>query len=249
LRIPQQNIYKGQFAMNSESFYFRRLIRCLIASLILNLIHISYVSAQSVLDRLEQQIRQRVSPSEEGVPKPPPAPVPDQISSADQSNAGYLGVTADDRMDRGRGVRITEVKPGSPAEKAGFRLGDLVVGLMDVRVRQLTDMTDTLAMYHPGDILEFDILRGSTQQKLKATLGRRLVAPTPIGQTAERIPLPPGELILPDPTQSKVMPSPAKTSSPSDSELIVQLQNRIAELERRVAELERALSETRKTDK
>jgi hypothetical protein len=242
----------------------------LTALLLFNFVLGSAVLAQTTLDRLEQQIRQRVSPSQEGssayrssttppassVQTPPLAPSPDNISAANSPMPVYLGLTADDRKDRGRGVRITEVRPGGPAEKGGLRKQDLVTSLTGVRVRQLSDMTEMLGIYQPADVVEFDILRDGAPQKIKVTLGRPPAAPAPVSQTSEMIPLPPGEMILPEPAPAKTtsppaktIPPPAKNNSPSDREIIEQLQNHIAELERRVSELERALSEAQKNEK
>ncbi len=225
------------------------------------------VLAQTTLDRLEQQIRQRVSPSQEGtsvyrspstghassVPSPLLAPSPDNISSANNPAPVYLGMTADDRKDRGRGVRITEIRPGSPAEKAGLLKQDLVTALAGMRVRQLSDLTEILGVYEPADVVEFDILRDGAPKKIKVTLGRPPAPPAPVSQTAEMIPLPPGELIMPDPgpvktttPPAKTIPPPAQNNSPSDREIIEQLRNQIAVLERRVNELEQALSEAQK---
>jgi hypothetical protein len=227
-----------------------------------NLIQGQPIWAQTVLDRLEQQIRQRVSPSQEGnaayrsptksaaTPQPPPAPSPDKPAMTDGVTAVYLGVTADDRKDRGRGVRITDVRPGGPGDKAGLRNQDLVTALTGVRVRQLTDMVEILRLYQPDDIVEFDILRDGTLHKIQLTLGRRPAVSGPISQTAEMLPLPPGELIVPESPPSKAMtpsaPSPVQPNTSSDREKIEQMQNRITELERQVADLERALSEARK---
>ncbi|MGA2796649.1 MAG: PDZ domain-containing protein [Thermoguttaceae bacterium] len=223
------------------------------------------VLAQTTLDRLEQQIRQRVSPSQGGtsvyrsgatgpassVPSPPPAPSPDNITN--NPAPVYLGMTADDRKDRGRGVRITEVRPGGPAEKAGLLKQDLITALAGTRVRQLSDLTEILGVYQPADVVEFDILRDGAAKKIKVTLGRPPAAPGPVNQTAEMIPLPPGELILPDPgtakttaPPAKTIPTPAPKNSPSDRETIEQLRNHIAELERRISELERELAEAQK---
>lgn len=242
---------------------FPLAIKWLIALLVLNIFQGSTVSAQSTLERLEQQIRQRVAPSQEGtVPRrrsaTSPSPVAAQPQSAysldnAQDSAGpetvYLGVTADDRKDRGRGVRITEVRPGSPAEQAGFHNQDLVTALTGVRVRQLSEMTEILRLYRPDEIVEFEILRDGMAQKLQVTLGRRPIAPSPISQTAEVISLPPGELILPETPPAKIAAPPAQTSSSSDREKIEQMQKHIVELERRMVELERALTEERKNNK
>ncbi len=243
---------------------------------ILSFVLAGIVLAQTTLDRLEQQIRQRVSPSQGGTsvyrtpPTPsaypaqssPPEPSPDNISIANNSMPVYLGIMADDRRDRGRGVRIADVRPGGPAEKAGLRKQDLVTSVEGIRVRQLSDLTEILGVYQPADVVEFDIIREGEPLKIKVTLGRPPTMPA-AGQTAEVIPLPPPEPILPvpgpaktTPSPGKAIPTPAKTIPPpandyssSDSETIEKLQNRIAELERQVAELKQALSEAQKKNK
>jgi len=235
-----------------------------------NFISGGVVLAQTTLDRLDQQIRQRVSPSQEGtsvyrsgatgpassVPSPRLAPAPDNISSTNSPAPVYLGMTADDRKDRGRGVRITEIRPGSPAEKAGLQKQDLITALAGTRVRQLSDLTEILGVYQPADVVEFDILRDGVAKKIKVTLGRLPAAPATINQTAEMIPLPPGELILSEPGPAKItsppamtIPAPAQNNSPSEREIIEQLRNHIAELERRVNELERELADAQKNSK
>ena len=164
-------------------------------------------------------------------------------------------------------MRITDVRPGSPADKAGMRKQDLVTAVAGIRVRQLSDMTEILGIYQPADIVDFDIVREAGPQKIKVTMGRPAAAPAAASQTAETIPLPPGEPILPEPgpvkttpllgqaaspPAKKVPPPPpaaANDNSPNDSETLAQLRNRIAELERQVAELKQALSEAQKNNK
>jgi hypothetical protein len=240
----------------------------LMVMLIYNFILGGFVMAQTTLDKLEQQIRQRVSPSQRGtsvnrslsagavspVPSPPLAPSPDNITN--NPAPVYLGVTADDRKDRGRGVRITEIQAGSPAEKAGMLKQDLVTALAGMRVRQLSDMTDILGVYQPADVVEFDILRDGAPKKIKITLGRPPAAPASANQMPEMIPLPPGELIVPEPGPAKTappsakpIPPPAPINSLSYRETIEQLRNRVAELENRVRELEKELSEAQKNNK
>ena len=245
---------------------------------LLLLVFAGSVTAQTTLDRLEQQIRQRVSPTREGSSsyRAPGAaragspqssaiePSPDAISAANNPMPVYLGVTADDRRDRGRGVRITDVSPGGPADRAGVKKQDLVIAVAGVRVRQLSDMTEILAVYQPSDVVEFDVVREGGRQTMKVTLARPVPTPAAAPQTAERIPLPPGEPILPDPgpvktapllgqaaptPASAVPPPPAADNSSSDRETSEQLRGRIAELEREVAELKQALSEAQKNNK
>jgi hypothetical protein len=244
-----------------ENFHFCRAFYRFVAWLAFIPALGSTVFAQPVLERLEQQIRQRVSSPEQGgrpgnAPGMLPPPPSDQPSSmryigkaSDQTRHIYIGVTVDDRKDRGRGVRITDVRPGSPADKAGLHKQDLITGLLDARVRQMSDLTEILSLLQPDDTVDLDILRDGESQKIKLTLGRPIAQPSEINQTAEEIPLPPGELIIPKSQPAVKANQSANYNSTGDPEKNEQMQKRIAELERQVAELERKLSEQRKKDK
>ncbi len=160
-------------------------------------------SAQPVLERLEQRIRERVKPLVTGaVPadrgaaqRPlPPAGRPAAAGLPVNFEPGYLGVVADDQKDRGRGVRVLDLRPGGPAEKAGILRNDLINGIAGIRVRQMTDMADIMILFSPGDILTFDVLRGNKQQQVKVTLGRR---PAPKGRP-EAVPPPAGTAAAPN---------------------------------------------------
>jgi len=177
------------------------------------------VPAQSVLDRLEQRIRDRADgPADEAEPADPAGDA-GKGAPADRPQ-GYLGVVADDSEDRGRGVRILEIHAGSPAAKAGLRPKDLVTGLADIRIRQMADMADVLELYAPGDSLLFEVLRNGQTSKIKVTMGRRPAA--------------------------QADPPPPADPPPADDARVEQLQRRIEQLERRVAELERLVGELSK---
>ena len=98
--------------------------------------------AQPALDRVEQQIRQRLQAGEPG-----------QGGAGAAKQPGYLGIVADDREDRGRGARLLEVLAGSPAAKAGLKVGDLVTSVNDQPVRELDDMTRLLELRPAGSVV------------------------------------------------------------------------------------------------
>jgi len=230
------------------------------ASLLVWLETAEFVSAQSALKRLEELIRGN-RPEAAAEPRPggePEASLPAPRRAADGvTEKGYLGVVADDRQDRGRGVRILEVRPGSPAELAGLKADDLVTAAGGIRVRQLDDLSSILEGMAPGDRLEFEVLRGQSSRKIEVTFGRPQGPPR--GQTEEIVtpppeagdgakpaepppPSPPAwlpelpKLLIPGP---KAIPPQA--APPADGVDLESLLRRIEELERRVEELERQL--------
>jgi S1-C subfamily serine protease len=75
--------------------------------------------------------------------------------------------------DKARGVRLTGVRAGSPAEKAGLKGNDIIVQIGDAPVADLQGMTNALRAHQPGDVVEIRILRDGVEQKVSVTLGTR----------------------------------------------------------------------------
>jgi hypothetical protein len=209
--------------------------------------------AQSALERIEGQIRgpagSAATPTVPG--NPAAAPIPGPAAKAKSADPPYLGAVADDSKDRGRGVRVLEVRPGGPAGQAGLRPQDLIIGAASAQVRQMSDLTAVLDLLAPGDRLELDIVRGVQPQKVVVTLGRRTAPkaevlppppkePTPLSATEPPLlEAPAGPVLTPPPSG----PPPAPDSASARFE---QLQRRIEQLEQRVQELERALAEAKR---
>jgi hypothetical protein len=229
--------------------------------------------AQSVLERLENQIRQRTEKgAEPGNPPPAPAPPPAPQTPENRPAPGYLGVMADDRHDRGRGVRILDVYRGSPAEKAGLHKQDLVTGVGDFHVRQMDDLAEVLVLYAPGETVELTLLRGNAPLKVRVTLGTPppgkstasnppevIPAPTAQGAPGQPFLLPPGPRTAEKPPQLSgeqgvteppgpmdlILPPPQRPLSATEAK-IEDLQRHVQELEQRVRQLERELAELKK---
>ena len=99
-----------------------------------------------------------------------------KAKAAKMAAHGWLGINTDDAH------RITSVAPDSPAAKAGFRAGDVLVALNGVA---LTDANKEAVMKAKGDCavgktVAYTIRRDGAEQTLKATL-----APVPAEVLAE----------------------------------------------------------------
>src|SRR5271157_1395005 len=57
------------------------------------------------------------------------------------------------------GVRFSDVRPGSPAAKAGLRAGDILVQFGDKPIHNLYDFTDALRRSKVGEVVEVKVLR------------------------------------------------------------------------------------------
>lgn len=239
------------------------------------------LAAQTFLEQLEQQVRRQLAPAGDPVVsaqvqgdaaavQPPANPSPRTMGQAATSTAnppaqerGYLGIVADDRLDRGRGVRILEVRAGGPGEKSGLRSKDLITGLGGIRVRQMSDLAAILEQVVPGASLKFDIVRGEQPLQLDVTFGHLPdAAQGPASQTSKPAAAKPADLNLvapaaPDPAKSapgsdsnpsmRPLPVPTTPTAPdsvqSDRARIEALERRVELLEERIQQLEREKSQ------
>ena len=68
-------------------------------------------------------------------------------------------------------MKLSGVTPGSPADMAGIRAGDIIVGIGAHEVADLQGMTDALRAHKPGDVVEFACCAAAERLSLKVTLG------------------------------------------------------------------------------
>lgn len=71
------------------------------------------------------------------------------------------------------GVLVREVGAGSPADEAGLRRGDVIVGFADRDIQAPEDLFAELRDHEPGDTVQVTIVRGGERRSLELTLGER----------------------------------------------------------------------------
>jgi len=81
--------------------------------------------------------------------------------------------TVPDFAFQGPGVRVDQVLPGSPAETAGIRAGDVVVALGGRTVDTLRAYSDALKAHRPGEKVTVTLRRDGAEVTVEATLGER----------------------------------------------------------------------------
>ncbi|HEY0971779.1 MAG TPA: M20/M25/M40 family metallo-hydrolase [Gemmatimonadales bacterium] len=99
----------------------------------------------------------------------PPAPV----ASSGSGNAVYFGSVPDMGASDTPGLRLTGVTPGSPADRAGVKPGDVVVEFGGTKVTDLYTYTDALRSHAPGDVVKVVVLRDGQRLEMEVTLGKR----------------------------------------------------------------------------
>ena len=73
----------------------------------------------------------------------------------------------------GNGVLVSRVVPGSPADEAGIREGDILVGVDGERVRTPSDLQRLIRGYEPGDRVDVRRFREGETQATSVRLGER----------------------------------------------------------------------------
>ncbi len=71
------------------------------------------------------------------------------------------------------GVKFSDVRPGSPAAKAGLKAGDVMTQFGDKAIHNLYDFTDALRRSKVGDVVEVTVLRDGKPMKVSVTLEQR----------------------------------------------------------------------------
>jgi serine protease Do len=116
------------------------------------------------------------------IPSDTAVSVADQLIETGEVSSAYLGVGTTDLSpeDAQRfglpvesGAIVEQVEPGSGADEAGVRRGDIIVGLGDAPVENTGDLLGALRDYQPGDTVGLTVVRDGNEQTLEVTLGER----------------------------------------------------------------------------
>ncbi len=86
----------------------------------------------------------------------------------------YLGAEPDPSASSISGVRLSRINPDSPAEKAGLQVGDIIVKLGTVAIKDPEDLIVALKSTTPGQPAELIYLREGKECRTQVSLeGRR----------------------------------------------------------------------------
>lgn len=69
------------------------------------------------------------------------------------------------------GVEVFEVTPGSPAEKAGVRTGDVITGIAERPVTGIDDLHRFLSQWPVGEAVDVDVVRDGARLTISVTPG------------------------------------------------------------------------------
>lgn len=102
-----------------------------------------------------------------------------QLVETGQVKRAYLGVGVQDvnpalaeafGLKRRQGAIISKVQAGSPAARAGLRVGDIVLSSGGRRVKNAADLRNRIGLLPVGERIEFEILRDGREMQFIVTV-------------------------------------------------------------------------------
>ncbi len=108
-------------------------------------------------------------------------PIVDEAATNPSAPVAYLGVTTQDvspslalqfGLPVQSGALVLDVVPGGPADRAGIRQGDVILGLDGKDVTDSTSLRELLLSHRPGDRVAVGVVtQGGQKKTITATLG------------------------------------------------------------------------------
>ncbi len=105
--------------------------------------------------------------------------VVDQLKNNGKVTRSYLGVMLQDidrnlaeayKLDKPEGSLITQVAPNSPAEKAGFKSGDVILKYNGSPISRTSELLNYLNRTQPNQSVKLEVLRDDKPRVITATL-------------------------------------------------------------------------------
>lgn len=117
-------------------------------------------------------------------PPEPPEPADESVENTFSlfTDGGYLGVYAENinrenmaryHLSQPRGVGITQVVQGSPAEKAGLKKDDVILRLDGENITSVRKLNRLVSEIAPDQSVKVTVSRGGAEQEVTATIAKR----------------------------------------------------------------------------
>lgn len=125
--------------------------------------------------RLVAQVAERVANAAERITFSEPRATPRRTVASERPERGvraYVG-TIPDYSEDVKGLRLSGVREGSPAHKAGLRSGDVIIRFGSYPVGDIYDYMDALSRYKPGDTVTVVAVRDGEELEFTLTIEAR----------------------------------------------------------------------------
>jgi len=108
--------------------------------------------------------------------------IQEQLKQGGKVSRGYLGVMGQNvtaemvellGLKDATGILVSEVKEGSPADKAGLKVHDVILEMNDKKIESYDGFRNEIAVMKPGSTIHLRALRDRKPVELTITLGER----------------------------------------------------------------------------
>ncbi|MCX7355023.1 MAG: DegQ family serine endoprotease [Alphaproteobacteria bacterium] len=108
--------------------------------------------------------------------------VTDHIVQYGEVRRGRIGVSVQDltpdialalKLDKTQGALVTRVEPGSPADKAGLKEGDVVTSIAGRTVKSGADLRNRIGLLRVGDKVELAVSRDKSLKNLTVQVAKK----------------------------------------------------------------------------
>jgi putative serine protease PepD len=97
-----------------------------------------------------------------------------RLAKGEEITRAYLGLETSPASPGGDvGAQVQRAVPGGPGERAGLKVGDVILKLDEEDVNEPADVSGAIADKRPGDQVEVEVERDGRLTKVEVTLGKR----------------------------------------------------------------------------
>ncbi|THB74252.1 MAG: DegQ family serine endoprotease [Desulfobulbaceae bacterium] len=120
--------------------------------------------------------------------------IEDQLQKHGKVTRGWLGVAIQDvdenlaesfGLKTPEGILVSEVTPDSPAQKAGLKQGDVLIELNGVKLKDVADLRNRIALTMPNSKVDLIVIRDGKSMDIEVTIGEQ---PADFGNVAIKTP-------------------------------------------------------------
>lgn len=175
--------------------------------------------------------------------------VVEQLRDTGRVARGWLGVLIQEvtaelatsfGLERPRGALVSQVLPGSPAAKAGFQAGDIILGFNDDAIIRSNELPPLVGLVRPGNSAAVSVFRDGEELLIEVVIEELPDDPNALAR-APSVPQQPevnrlGVIVsTPDPEDevdngvrvTQLEPGPAAEAGIEPGDLIIRLDNRV----------------------
>lgn len=101
------------------------------------------------------------------------------ISDVDAEKAKEL------KLDKVVGVHIDDLRKGGAAEDAGIHVGDIIIKVNDLEIKNVAELQENISKFRPNDVVNVTVIRNNKRKQFEVTL-RNMYGDTKLVDSNER---------------------------------------------------------------